>query len=309
MGNDPPTPRRGALSNDEVRFGMLLAVVAAGLIAVLLIRRRPELDVGRPLRSIEHKVDDRQRRHQAQRLRAACKRKDCDCVAAASEAGLDVDAGRDVLDLLTVAKDCQFPALGGVRAEASARAGSTAEGLRQAADVLAKNPRDAHARTAQGLVAYQSGAWPSAIQSLEDATSLGAGDGALALLGLARYYKNDLVGARTAFQALLAHEPDDLEAEYNLALVAQKQNRYGEARKLYLAVLRARPEQRQARYNMAILAHSIGAEPEAQHHAALLEKTAPGDPMLARLSAALAEPPARRGQVLTLGGPAPSAAP
>lgn len=309
MGNDSATSRRGALANDQLRFGLLLAVVAAGLIAVLLVRRQPELSVSRPVRNIEQKVDDRQRRRQAQKLRVACKRKDCDCVTAAAQAGLDVDAGSDVLALLGAAKDCRVPGLAGMRAEATVRAGSTAAGMEQAADVLAKNARDAHARTAQGLAAYQAGAWPAAIEALDAATGLGAGDGTLALLGLARYYENDLPGARAAFQALLAREPDDLEVKYNLALVAQKQDRYGEARKLYLAVLRAKPGHRQARYNLAILAHSIGAEPEAQHHAALLEKAAPGDPMLTGLRDALARPPARRGQVLTLGAPAPSAAP
>jgi len=309
MGNDPATRRSRVFANDELRFGLLLVVVGAALIAVLLIRRQPELRVERPLRGIEQKVDDRQRRHQAQKLRAACKRKDCECVESAARAGLDVDAGSEVLQLLTAAKNCRFPALAGVRAEATARAGNTAEGQRLASEVLAKNDRNAHALTALGLIAYQGGAWPAAIQSLDRAMKAGAGDGAQALLGLARYYQNDLPGARTAFQAILASEPEDLEAKYNLGLVAQKQDRYGEARKLYLAVLRAQPGHLQARYNMAILAHSIGAEPEAQHHAALLEKAAPGSPMLTTLREALAKPPARRGQVLTLGGTAPSGAP
>jgi len=301
MGNDPVTARASLRSNEQVRFGALLAVVAVGLIGVLLVRRPPVLEVERPLARIERKVDDRHRRHQAQALRAQCKRKDCACVESAARAGLDVDAGRDVLELLAAAKTCELSSLAGVRAEATVRAGSSAEGQRQASAVLKKNERDAQALTAEGLVAYQSGAWPLAVGALARALSEGAGDGTRALLGLACYHQGDLPGARTAFQDMLASEPEDLEATYNLALVAQKQDRYGEARRLYLTVLRAQPKNLQARYNLALLAHSIGADQEAQHHAAQLEKAAPGEPMLATLRAELAKPPSRRGQVLTLG--------
>jgi Flp pilus assembly protein TadD len=301
MGNDPGTARPSAFANDQVRFGVLLAVVAAGLILVLLVRRPRGLDVGSPLARIEKKVDDRHRRHQAQILRARCKAKDCACVESAALAGLDVDAGREVLTLLGSAKACDLPSLAGIRAEATVRAGSAEEGQRLASDALKRNARDAHALTSLGLAAYQTGDWPRAAGVLGTAVDAGAGDGARALLGLARYYQNDLPGARTAFEAMLTSEPEDVEATYNLGLVAHKQDRYGEARRLYLTVLRAQPANRQARYNLAILAHSIGAEQEAKHHAAALEKAAPGDPMLATLRGELARPPSRRGQVLTLG--------
>src|SRR6185369_13562429 len=135
-----------------------------------------------------------------------------------------------------------------------------------------------------------------------------AGDGARAVLGLVRYYQGDLTGARAAFEAMLANEPDDLDATYNLALVAQKQDHYGEARRLYLTVLRATPKHLQARYNLALLAHSIGADQEAKHHLELLEKAAPADPLVATLREALAKPTQRPGQMLTLGAqPAASA--
>src|SRR6188768_3378389 len=100
MGNDPVTARSPrASSNDELRFAMLLAVVAAALIAILLWNRPKGLALGRPLKIIAGAVDGRQRRHQAQTLRATCKHEDCACVEVAASAGLDVDAGRAVLEL------------------------------------------------------------------------------------------------------------------------------------------------------------------------------------------------------------------
>ncbi|HWP09633.1 MAG TPA: tetratricopeptide repeat protein, partial [Polyangiaceae bacterium] len=170
--------------------------------------------------------------------------------------------------------------------------------------VLKKDNKDPHALCALGLGSYQAGALPVAVELLERAVKAGAGDGARTVLGLARYSLNDLAGARSAFQAILANEAQDIDATYNLALVAQKQDRYGEARRLYLTVLRANPKHRQARYNLALLAHSIGAQEEAQHHLALLEQVAPGDQMVVTLREALARPPERKGQVLTLGSKA-----
>jgi tetratricopeptide (TPR) repeat protein len=305
MGNDPQKARPSAFENEQVRFGVLLAVVAAGLIAVLLLGRTKELDVGGARGRIEHKLEDRHRRRQTQALRAACKRNDCTCLESAARAGLDVDSGREVLELLGRATECRFGALAGIRAEATVRAGSSAEGQRLAGEILTKDARDAHALTALGLAAYQAGAIPVARDLLERALDAGASDGARLLLGLTRYQASDLAGARAAFEAILANEPADVDAMYDLALVAQKQDRYGEARRLYLSLLRAKPEHRQARYNLAILAHSIGAEQEAQHHQALLEKAAPGDPLLAALRAELAKPSTRKGQILTLGGTKP----
>jgi tetratricopeptide (TPR) repeat protein len=290
-----------ALPRDQARFGLLLAAVASCLIGALLVTRPKPLTLGGQLRPIAKSLDARQRRHQAQVLRALCKHQDCECVEAAAHAGLDVDAGREVLGLLAAARTCSFPDLAGVRAEALVRAGSGEEGRSQASALLKRNDRDAHALCAVGLGAYQEGTWPAAAELMDRAVKAGAGDGARELLGLARYHLNDLAGARSAFQGILATEPHDLDATYNLALVAQKQDRYGEARKLYLTVLRANPKHRQARYNLALLAHSIGAQEEAQHNLALLEQAAPEDPMVQRLRDALARPPDRKGQVLTLG--------
>jgi tetratricopeptide (TPR) repeat protein len=304
MGSEPEKTRPKALPRDQVRFGLLLAVVASCLIAGILLTRPKPLTLGGQLRPIMKSLDARQRRHQAQLVRSLCKHHDCACVEAAAHAGLDVDAGREVLGLLTAARTCSFPDLAGVRAEALVRAGHSEEGRSQAGAVLKKNDKDGHALSAIGLRAYQEGTWPAAAELLERAVKAGAGDGARELLGLARYNLNDLAGARAAFQGILTSEPQDLDATYNLALVAQKQDRYGEARKLYLTVLRANPKQRQARYNLALLAHSIGAQEEAQHNLALLEQTAPEDPLVQRLREALARPPDRKGQVLTLGSKA-----
>ncbi|HWP05560.1 MAG TPA: hypothetical protein VNN72_07455, partial [Polyangiaceae bacterium] len=124
--------RPNALPRDQVRFGILLAAVAACLVALLLVTRPTPLTLGGQLRPIAKALDARQRRHQAQVLRGLCRHHDCECVEAAARAGLDIDAGREVLGLLAAAKTCTFRGLAGIRAEALVRAGSGEDGRSQA---------------------------------------------------------------------------------------------------------------------------------------------------------------------------------
>jgi tetratricopeptide (TPR) repeat protein len=168
---------------------------------------------------------------------------------------------------------------------------------------LARSGTGAHAAQARALAAYRSGTWPVALAEAETASGAGRGAPAHFLSGLVRYQMGDLPGARTQFQAALAAEPDDVNALYNLALVADKQDRYGEARTAYLRVLALDPKHKQARHNLGVMAHAIGAESEAKHHLEKLAAVAPGDPLVADLRQVLATPAHPRGPVLSIGSP------
>jgi Flp pilus assembly protein TadD len=74
------------------------------------------------------------------------------------------------------------------------------------------------------------------------------------------------------------------------AETAQRQGRFHDAREGYLNALALDPTLADARYNLAILTHSAGANEEASHDLAELEKIAPGDPRIAQLKALLNKP-------------------
>jgi tetratricopeptide (TPR) repeat protein len=140
------------------------------------------------------------------------------------------------------------------------------------------------------LVAYRSSALAEAMGQARRAVDAGRGATAHLLAGLIAYAQNDLDLSAKEFRAMLETEPDDLDALFNLALVAQRQNRYTEARELYLKVANLDPTHKNSRYNLAIMAHSIGANDEANHHLAKFESIAPGDERLPKLKALLASP-------------------
>jgi tetratricopeptide (TPR) repeat protein len=304
MNPNPPSPEaRPWLPKDQLRFALLLAGVAIVLVILVLNRRSPALELAREVKRIEEQVRDRHRTNALRAVRSACRRTDCACAATAAGAGLDVDAGKLVLDLLDHAETC--PKLDGMRAEALVRSGATDAGLR----IAQRAHGTPHAACANALGFYARGNLPVAAAAARQAIDAKRGDGAQLLLGLVNYAQGDFDGARRAFTAVRKSEPDDVDASYNLGTVAQKQNRYGEARQLYLTTLRLNPKYKLARYNLGLLAHSIGAEAEAQHHLEKLRAIAPVDPLVPSLERALATAPANRPtHVLKLGAaPAPAA--
>jgi tetratricopeptide (TPR) repeat protein len=237
-------------------------------------------------------------------LDAECRQPSCDCAHALGRAGLDVDAGRQVLRVLDAAKACERSAeTDGMHAEALVRSGSREQGVKDAEALVARSNTNAYALAALALARFQQGDLPRATSFGELAVKAGRGSAAHLVLALIHLYQEDFTGARRELGIILADEPDDVDATYDLALVAQKQNHYGEARSLYLRVLRLRPNHKEARYNLALLAHDIGAEAEAKHHLEKLVEVAPNDPLVATLRRALATPSHPPGQVLTIGDP------
>ena len=295
--------------SQEARFAAALAAVSAALIAVIVLKG-PAQSGERPLgdehalKAIQQRLKTRHRNHAAAAVDQACRRYDCTCVVAAAKAGLDADGGKELRELLDAAKACpEKDQLEGMRAEALVRAGAKADGVSAAAAVLKAAPSDPYALGAVALAAYLEAGAAQAVGPAQAAVTAGRGDGGSFLFGLVELALGDLARARAGFEAVLRSEPEDTDALYNLAVVAQKQDRYGEARRLYLDVLRLEPRQKEARFNLGILTHSIGAQDEANHHLAKLEAVAPGDPLVASLRATLATPAHPPGQVLKLGQP------
>jgi tetratricopeptide (TPR) repeat protein len=159
-----------------------------------------------------------------------------------------------------------------------------ADAARKAADIaLATNRKDPYALCAKGIVALRSRDWGSARRNLQLAVDAGRGGRARMLLGLTLYQAGELDAARPLFEQLVKEDPANVPALYNLALIAQNQNRYHDAREAYLGVLRLDPKNADARYNLALLAHGANVDGEARHDLSELAKIVPADD--ARLAA------------------------
>jgi Flp pilus assembly protein TadD len=109
--------------------------------------------------------------------------------------------------------------------------------------------------------------------------------GGAAAVGLVSYQR----ASRSLAQA---HEVarKDARAVLETAQAAQRQGRFHDAREGYLRALALDPTLADARYSLAILTHAAGANEEASHDLAELEKIAPGDPRIAQLKELLKAP-------------------
>ncbi len=127
-----------------------------------------------------------------------------------------------------------------------------------------------------------------ALEEAKRGVALGAGrDGALLLAQLA-INADALDVASDALRPVVAADPDDADALYDLALVAHKRRDYNAARQGYLAALRANPRLADARYNLVDLTLSRGAPDEARHHLQRFIEAFPGDPRGAVLATRVA---------------------
>jgi tetratricopeptide (TPR) repeat protein len=210
----------------------------------------------------------------------------CGCGMPVLKSSLDRGAYTEAGAVLVrwVARCRELPRVPGMLAEALAGGGELTA-AHQAADIaLAKDRSDPYALYAKALLAERA-ADPTLAQGLlEQSIAAGRGDRALVDLGRLRYQAGDLGAARRLFEAALQGDPNDIAALYDLALVDQIQNRYHDAREGYLKVLRLDPRNLDARFNLAVLTHGVGANGEAKHHQAELEKAAPpGDTRVAAL--------------------------
>src|SRR6266511_190981 len=117
MNPNPPSPEnRPWLPKDQQRFALGLAGAAIVLGLVVLNLRSAPLDLKQEVHAIEERVRARHRANALRKLRAACRHTDCACASTAATAGLDVEAGKEVLALLDRARTCKTDATEGIRA-------------------------------------------------------------------------------------------------------------------------------------------------------------------------------------------------
>ena len=267
--------------NSRQKILLAIGAVVLGTIVVLvdmkLERKKETVAAPNVAKAIETRLTTAQKPKKAALVAAACARNACECALVAGRHGLDIDAFTEVLAVLAVAsQSCPASdAAAAIHAEAVARMGDNDRGKSEASQVLAKDPNNPFGLYALSLVAYRSSSLPEATTYARRAVDAGRGATAHLLAGLVAFAQSDLDRSTQEFRAMLETEPDDLDALFNLALVAQYQNRYTDARELYLKVANLDPTHRNSRYNLAIMAHSVGANDEANHHLAKFESISP----------------------------------
>jgi len=136
---------------------------------------------------------------------------------------------------------------------------------------------------ARAVILERRGRYDDARAEVGRAIAAGAGRDAELLAAALAIVAGDLDDARRRLEPLVAADPDDVEATYDLALVADHRDDYNRARQGYLAVLARDPHHASARYNLAMLAWRNGATEEARHHARRFVEAFPADPRTTRL--------------------------
>ncbi len=234
---------------------------------------------------------------------ATCRRlrpKSCTCAEGAADQALDLGRYYDAREALDATVTCERSGRRmALTAEALIGTRELEAGLREAELALGQNRDEPHAVYARAWGAYLKGGPSTARADAKRAVDLGRGTPARLLYGLLLFNAGDLDLASAEFQAILAAEPDNVQATYDAALVAQKKNQYRDAREGYLRALKLDPTLSDARYNLAVLTYAQGATMEAQHHVDEFAAAYPSDPRIAALRQILATPPPRR--ALTVG--------
>lgn len=160
--------------------------------------------------------------------------------------------------------------------------GEAAEAEQVARSGLAQST-DPRLEYALAVALQGQGRVSDALASARRAVERGAGRDAELLVAALAIISNDLDAAATTLNALVAASPNDADARYNLALIADKKNDYNRAREGYLAALKADPTLANARFNLALLTLRRGVVDEARHHARKFAEAAPGDPRIPEL--------------------------
>jgi Flp pilus assembly protein TadD len=168
--------------------------------------------------------------------------------------------------------------------------GTMDEGLREAARVLDRTPDEPHALFARAWGTVLQGRSLDALGDAQRAVALGRGVPAELLYGLILFQDNDLGGADAQVAHVLTEDPASVQATYDHALVADRQQRYHDAREGYLHALALDPTNAEARYNLVVLTHAHGATLEAQHHVDEFAAKHPNDARLITLRQIVATP-------------------
>jgi len=216
------------------------------------------------------------------------------CACAEGAAGEAIDVGRypDARGVLDASELCPRTAHRmGLEAESLVGTpGAIDEGLREAARVIERAPDEPHALFARAWAIVLQGHPIDALADAKRAVELGRGIPAELLYGLILFQDNDLAGADVQFTHVLAEDASNVQATYDHALVADRQQRYHDAREGYLRTLALDATNAEARYNLVVLTHGHGATLEAQHHVDEFAAKHPNDARLLALRQLLATP-------------------
>jgi tetratricopeptide (TPR) repeat protein len=178
-------------------------------------------------------------------------------------------------------------------AEALAAAGKLDEALAEADAAVALTDDPARAHAARAVVLRQAGKAAEADEEAKKATSAAGGRDAAMVIAAMKIGAGDLDGAEAILRPLVGANPQDADAIYNLALVADKRGKYNDARNGYLAALKINPTYKEARYNLAMMTWRKGVAEEAKNHARKFAEIAPDDPAAATLLQMVGEKPAK----------------
>jgi len=308
--------------------GTLIALVVAGLavaLGVVFYLRSGRTDGARPAGQtgdVVAKLEAAGRSLGAKNVREACSGgMTCACRQATAHAALDADFHAEASAALAGDPACaKDPKSQGMEAEALARAGKQDEALAKANEVLKASSEDAFATYALAHAAWSKGDAPAAVQEATNAIRRGRGAPAHLLVSLTHFHAKGYDAAKAELEQMLKLDPNDIDALYNLALIAQLQNRYRDAREGYLKVLAIAPKHADSRYNLGVMTHSVGALQETQHNLERLKEIVPADDeRVKKLETLLAGPPPNPGGKMVLAPasadpvappvPAPSSAP
>lgn len=208
----------------------------------------------------------------------------CACHAGRAEVAMRLHAAPSALVHARAACE-RCPDNIGVRAvlaEALTLHGEAELAEQEARSALAKGSA-ARLHHALAMALDRQGRSMEAVEEAERAVALGAGRDSVLLLGALWVTAGDLEKATTTLLPLVAADPRDAAALYNLALIADRRGDYNRARRGYLETLRADPGLASARYNLAVLAHRHHVREEARHHAQSFVESFPDDPRGAEL--------------------------
>lgn len=216
----------------------------------------------------------------------------CPCQVERLGRALDLDAHDLALRAFDpVAKACPgSQKLGGLKAEALARAGRFDEALLEATAALRLDSNDAYALYAKALNGFKRSTLAEAAELLAQAEKAGRGDESLRLEGRIAVSRGDFAKALKDFSALLKVRPDDGEAAFTLAIAYANLKKYNEARTAFLRLLKKNPKHVEARAHLAELTMQAGAFGETRHHLDELRRIAPEDPRIAAIEAVLKDP-------------------
>jgi tetratricopeptide (TPR) repeat protein len=264
-----------------------LSVVAVLLVAFgtfVLSARERRSELGDEEAAIISLLENSRRTADAERVRQACaalRHGSCECRQEAAHRALDRNLFAEARAVLEQDSECSARrASRGLLAEALARSGANQEVIAAAET----EPQGGFAEYALAHAYDAQGDLTKAETHAKRALERGRGAPAHRLLGSIAYRVGDLDEAKRHFESMLGDNADDVEAHYQLARVARRQNHYSNARAAYLQVLALDPRHTGARYELALLTHAAGALDEAREQFRKLEAISePGDRRVSQL--------------------------